>query len=87
MATSNPSDMTSGDFQRLLQIALSDLAIRRTLMENHMADLSAQPRSMERDAEIERSDMQVQRIAADYRHYQQFVDPTLAKKIDIDYEN
>ncbi|WP_235184184.1 hypothetical protein [Agrilactobacillus composti] len=45
MATSNPSDMTSGDFQRLLQIALSDLAIRRTLMENHIADLSAQPRS------------------------------------------
>ncbi|WP_416353357.1 hypothetical protein ACNAN0_11535 [Agrilactobacillus fermenti] len=80
------AEMSQGDFQRLLQIALSDLRIRRTLLENHMADVQAEPRSLEQDDEIDRTEQQIQRIAADYRHYQTFVDEAIAKTIDVSYE-
>ncbi|MFD1671887.1 hypothetical protein ACFQ5M_07265 [Agrilactobacillus yilanensis] len=85
----NPIDqaqMTTGDFQRLLQIALSDLSIRRTLMENQIHQLEEAPHTLEQENAIDQLDQQIQRIATDYRHYQRFVDPELAAKIKVDYD-
>ncbi|WP_282803562.1 hypothetical protein [Secundilactobacillus kimchicus] len=41
--------MSEPDFQRLVQIALTDLAIRRTVAENDMADVNEEMRSLEKD--------------------------------------
>lgn len=73
------TDMTSGDFQQLLQIALSDLTIRRTLMENQIRQLREGPRSMEQENQIDQLDQEIQDIAKDYHHYKQYVDPEKAK--------
>lgn len=73
------SDMTAGDFQQLLQIALSDLTIRRTLLENQIRQLQEEPRSLEQENAIDQADQEIQDIAKDYRHYKQYVDPSKTK--------
>lgn len=81
------AQMTSGDFQRLLQITLSDLSIRRTLLENQLRELQDGPRSLEVENQMDQADAQIQQMAQLYRHYQQFVDPKLAKKLQADEES
>lgn len=76
--------MSDSDFQKLLQVALTDLTIRRTLAENTVAEVNEEMRSLEKDDRLDKLDMQIQAIAHDYEHYKQFVDPSF--KLDIDQE-
>ncbi|ANK62081.1 MULTISPECIES: hypothetical protein [Loigolactobacillus] len=68
-------DMSDADFQKLLQITLMDLRIRRTLLENDIADQRADLRTLEQDEAIEKLEQQIQPIRRDYDHYHQFIDP------------
>ncbi|KRK97757.1 hypothetical protein FD04_GL000727 [Secundilactobacillus odoratitofui DSM 19909 = JCM 15043] len=78
------TQMTDPDFQKLLQVALTDLTIRRTLVENTIAEVNQEMRSLEKDDRLDKLDLQIQAIAADYDHYSQYVDPNF--KLDIDQE-
>ena len=73
-------EMTQPDFQKLLALVLDDLSIRRTLLENREQEVNQEMRSLEKDAELEQLDNQIQLIQQDYDHYKQFVDPNI--KID-----
>lgn len=73
-------EMTQPDFQKLLALVLDDLSIRRTLLENREQEVNQEMRSLEKDAELEQLDNQIQSIQQDYDHYKQFVDPNI--KID-----
>ena len=53
--------MSDPDFQKLLALVLNDLAIRRTMLE--------------RDAELEQLDDQIQQLQRDYNHYREFCNP------------
>lgn len=77
--------MSDSDFQKLLQVALTDLTIRRTLAENTMAEVNEEMRSLEKDDRLDKLDMQIQAIAHDYDHYKQFVDPNFSIDIDQEY--
>ena len=44
--------------------------------------MNQEMRSLEKDAELEDLDNQIQAIQADYHHYRDFVDPNF--KIDLD---
>lgn len=83
MLTKN--QMSDSDFQKLLQVALTDLTIRRTLAENTMAEVNEEMRSLEKDDRLDKLDMQIQAIAQDYDHYKQFVDPNFSIDIDQEY--
>lgn len=76
--------ITDPDFQKLLQIALTDLSIRRTMAENTVAEVNQEMRSLEKDDRLDKLDLQIQAIRADYDHYSQFVDPSF--KLDINQE-
>ncbi|MTV82161.1 hypothetical protein [Secundilactobacillus folii] len=80
----NKSDMTDPDFQKLLQIALTDLSIRRTMAENTVSEVNQEMRSLEKDDRLDKLDLQIQSIRHDYDHYRQFVDPNF--KLDINQE-
>ncbi|KRM95440.1 hypothetical protein [Loigolactobacillus rennini] len=67
------SDMTTADFQKLLKIALMDLRIRRTLLENEIADQRAALRTLEQSEAIDRLEQQIQPLRQDYAHYEQFL--------------
>lgn len=67
--------MKEADFQKLIALVLNDLAIRRTMLENREQDVSQQMSSLERDAELEQLDDQIQQLQADFDHYQQFQNP------------
>ncbi|MCH5461213.1 hypothetical protein HC026_01510 [Lactobacillus sp. LC28-10] len=82
MLTKN--QMSDSDFQKLLQVALTDLTIRRTLVENTVAEVNEEMRSLEKDDRLDKLDMQIQAIAHDYDHYKQFVNPNF--KLDINQE-
>lgn len=69
------ADMSDGDFQKLLKIALMDLRIRRTLLENEIADQQNNLRTLEQDETIERLEQQIVPIKADYDHYAAFLKP------------
>ena len=58
--------MTNPDFQKLISLVLNDLTIRRTMLEMS---------SLEKDAELEQLDDQIQQIQADFDHYREFQDP------------
>ncbi|ANZ62768.1 hypothetical protein AYR62_00740 [Secundilactobacillus paracollinoides] len=75
------SQMSDPDFQRLLKVALTDLTIRRTMLENEMQDVNEEMRSLEKDDKLDKLDMQIQAIRRDYDHYMQFVDPEF--KLDL----
>lgn len=81
----NKDQMSDSDFQKLLQVALTDLTIRRTLAENTVAEVNEEMRSLEKDDRLDKLDMQIQAIANDYEHYQQFVDPKFTLNIDQEY--
>lgn len=67
------SDMTTADFQKLLKIALMDLRIRRTLLENEIADQRAALRTLEQSEAIDQLEQQIQPLRQDYAHYEQFL--------------
>lgn len=68
------NNMTAADFQKLLKIALMDLRIRRTLLENEIADQRADLRTLEQSEAIERLEQQIQPLRRDYDHYEQFLE-------------
>lgn len=72
-------DMTEADFQKLLQIALSDLSIRRTLLENESRQLQAQMRTLEQEEAIEKIEEEILTIERDYQHYLSFTDTAQPK--------
>ena len=53
------SEMHSADFQKLLALALGDLAVRRTILENKVAEVNQELRSLEKDAELEKLDQRL----------------------------
>ena len=61
--------MTNPDFQKLLSLVLNDLTIRRTMLENREQEVNQQMSSLEKDAELEQLDDQIQQIQADFDHY------------------
>ena len=67
--------MTNPDFQKLISLVLNDLTIRRTMLENREQEVSQQMSSLEKDAELEQLDDQIQQIQADFDHYREFQDP------------
>lgn len=67
------ADMSEGDFQKLLKIALMDLRIRRTLLENEITDQRNDLRTLEQDEAIERLEQQILPVQADYDHYSTFL--------------
>jgi D-ribose pyranose/furanose isomerase RbsD len=67
--------MSTPDFQKLLKIALADLAVRQTIVENEMQHVNEEMRSLEKDDHLDRLDLQLLTIKNDYEHYLQFVDP------------
>ncbi|MBD5807488.1 hypothetical protein [Limosilactobacillus walteri] len=71
----NKDLMTEADFQKLIALVLNDLAIRRTMLENREQEVQQQLSSLERDAELEQLDDQIQQVQADFDHYHEFTDP------------
>ena len=69
------SEMHSADFQKLLALELGDLAVRRTILENKVAEVNQELRSLEKDAELEKLDQEITAVQADFDHYRQFADP------------
>ncbi|MDC4185679.1 hypothetical protein MK904_06130 [Loigolactobacillus coryniformis] len=67
------NEMSDADFQKLLKIALMDLRIHRTLLENEIADQRADLRTLEQDEAIENLEQQIRPIREDYDHYKQFL--------------
>ncbi|MFD1319136.1 hypothetical protein [Loigolactobacillus zhaoyuanensis] len=67
-------DMSPADFQKLLNIALMDLRIHRTLLENEIASQRADLRTLEQDEAIEELEQQIQPVREDYDHYKQFLE-------------
>ena len=67
--------MTNPDFQKLISLVLNDLTIRRTMLENREQEVNQQMSSLEKDAELEQLDDQIQQIQADFDHYREFQDP------------
>lgn len=67
--------MTEPDFQKLIALVLNDLAIRRTMLENREQEVSQQMSSLERDAELEQLDDQIQQLQQDFDHYHEFRNP------------
>lgn len=78
--------MSDGDFQKLLQIALQSLSIQRTLMENRVAELHQELRTLERDDELETLDQQLLLVQKDYEHYQTYIDNANNFNLDKYYE-
>ncbi|GBG96719.1 hypothetical protein [Lactococcus termiticola] len=77
-----PQNITDGDLQKLLHIALQSLAIQKTLLENQVAELNKEMRTLERDDELEKLDHSILLISRDYDHYKAMLDPTI--KIDLE---
>ena len=67
--------MSDPDFQKLLALVLNDLAIRRTMLENREQEVNQQLSSLERDAELEQLDDQIQQLQRNYDHYREFCNP------------
>ena len=55
-------EMAPADFQKLIALVLADLTIRRTLLENREQEVNQEMRSLEKDAELEDLDNQIQAI-------------------------
>ncbi|AKP64365.1 hypothetical protein FC99_GL000594 [Levilactobacillus koreensis JCM 16448] len=73
--------MGEPDFQKLLKVVLTDLTIRRTLLENEVQEVNEEMRSLEKDDKLDKLDVEIRAIQTDYDHYQQFVDPDF--KLDV----
>ncbi|MGX6393303.1 hypothetical protein [Lactiplantibacillus pentosus] len=68
------ADMSDRDFQKLLQVALTDLGLRQTMLENRVSEVNEEMRSLEKDDQLDKLDMQLRAVRQDYDHYRQFVD-------------
>lgn len=75
-------ELSQGDIQKLLRIALNDLTIRRTLLENELSAEQADLRTLEQSENIERLDRQIMTIQRDYDYYRQFLDPAYNQAAD-----
>ncbi|MDT6965281.1 hypothetical protein [Lactiplantibacillus pentosus] len=42
------ADMSDRDFQKLLQVALTDLGLRQTMLENRVSEVNEEMRSLEK---------------------------------------
>lgn len=78
------SDMTDGDFQKLIRICMNDLSIQRTLLENDMQAQRDDLRTLEQDEAIDKLERRIMLIKKDYDHYAEFADPDYANE-DIQY--
>lgn len=72
------ADMSAGDFQKLLQIALMDLRIRRTLLENEINELQDEIRTLEQEDQIGQLETQIMTIQKDYEHYKAYLSEAVA---------
>lgn len=77
-----PTDLTTGDFQKLVHIALHYLTIRQTLVENELSQLQQELRTLEREEKVTELERELYLLQQDYQHYQAYSDPTF--KIDWD---
>ena len=68
-------NMTDPDFQKLIALVLNDLSIRRTMLENREQEVKQEMSSLERDAELEQLDDQIQQLQRDFDQYREFADP------------
>jgi len=78
--------ITEGDFQKLLHIGLQSLAIQKTLLENQVAELNKEMRTLERDDELEKLDHSILLISKDYDHYKAMIDPEIKIELDSYYD-
>lgn len=85
MLTKN--DMSEADFQKLLRIALTDLRIRRTLLENDIDEENDQLRTLEQDEHLEAIEQELRPIKKDFDHYQKFLNPDYDIKDKNSYIN
>ncbi|WP_334328553.1 hypothetical protein [Companilactobacillus sp. HBUAS59699] len=69
------TEMSRGDFQKLVRICLNDLSIQRTLLENEEQTQRDDLRTLEQDEAIEKIERRIMLIKKDYDFYKQFADP------------
>lgn len=79
------TEMNERDFQKLLQIALNDLGLRQTMLENEVSAVNDEMRSLEKDDKLDKLDMQIRAIRQDYDHYHQFVDTNFKLNVADQY--
>lgn len=75
------SKMSESDFQKLLKITLTDLAIRQTVIENQLQQVNQEIHSLEKDNKLDQLERKLQAIKNDYQHYLQFSNPSF--KLDV----
>lgn len=75
------AEMNERDFQKLLQIALTDLGLRQTMLENEVSSVNEEMRSLEKDDKLDKLDMQIRSVRQYYEHYHQFVNSNF--KLDV----
>ncbi|AKP67828.1 hypothetical protein [Companilactobacillus ginsenosidimutans] len=80
----NKSDMSDGDFQKLIRICMNDLSIQRTLLENDMQEQRDDLRTLEQDQNIDKLERRIMLIKKDYDHYADYLDPAFSKE-EINY--
>lgn len=76
----NKSDMTEGDFQKLIRICMNDLSIQRTLLENEMQAQRDDLRTLEQDEAIDNLERRIMLIKKDYDHYVDYIDPAYSEE-------
>ncbi|WP_125565177.1 hypothetical protein [Companilactobacillus insicii] len=69
------TEMSRGDFQKMIKICLNDLSIQRTLLENEEQNQRNDMRTLEQDQAIEKLERRIMLIKKDYDFYKQFADP------------
>jgi len=69
------TEMSRGNFQKMIKICLNDLSIQRTLLENEEQTQRDDLRTLEQDQAIEELERRIMLIKKDYDFYKQFADP------------
>ncbi|MCL2676638.1 MAG: hypothetical protein FWF14_02065 [Streptococcaceae bacterium] len=80
MKTQN--NMPNGEFQKILALGLQNLSIQATLLENQIAVLNQEMRTLERDDEIEKLDTELYNVRALYTRYNEYVDPDMSIELE-----
>ncbi|VEI30783.1 Uncharacterised protein [Listeria grayi] len=65
--------MTEGDFQKLLHIALANLRIQLTIVENEIQRTNQELRTLEQQEQLEKLEEQYLKLEKDWQHYTEFV--------------
>lgn len=65
--------MTEGDFQKLLHIALVNLRIQLTIVENEIQRTNQELRTLEQQEQLEKLEEQYLKLEKDWHHYTEFV--------------